>query len=108
MVAPPMSTPAKYRPAVVGRKLLAEAIDQLPALWTAEFLIERVVTARTDRRAIDTAEKALDDPRLSGKVRLCRDDLVEPIVRSYGTRNRRPPTPPRRRGMTPRSWNTRS
>jgi hypothetical protein len=77
-----MSTPAKYRPAEVGRKLLAEAIDQLPALWTAPFLIERVVTDRKDKREIETAEKALDNLRRSGRVRLGEDELVEPIVRS--------------------------
>jgi hypothetical protein len=79
-----MSTPAKYRPAVVGRKLLAEAISQLPALWAAEFLIERVVTDRKDRREVETAEKALDNLRRSGKVRLGRDELVEPILRATG------------------------
>jgi hypothetical protein len=73
-----VSTPANYPPAEVGRKLLAEAIDQLPALWTAEFLIERVVTDRKDRREVETAERALDNLERSGKVRLGTDELVEP------------------------------
>lgn len=84
-VAPPVSTPAKYRSAEVGKKLLVEAIAQLPVLWTAEFLIERVVTDRKDGREIETAEKALDNLRRSGKVRLGKDELVEPTSRALGT-----------------------
>lgn len=77
-----MSIPAKYRPAVVEGKLLAEAIDQLPTLWTAEFLIERVVTDRKDKREVETAERALDNLQRLGKVRLGSEELVEPIVSS--------------------------
>jgi hypothetical protein len=72
-------TPPKYDTAAVGRKLLAEAIDQLPALWTAEFLIERVVADRKDKREMETAERALDNLERAGKVRLGTDELVEPI-----------------------------
>ncbi len=71
-------TPSKYDPRAVGKKILAEAIDQLPALWTAEFLIERIITDPKDRREIETAERALDNLRRSGKVRLDADELVEP------------------------------
>lgn len=83
-LASPVSIPAKYRPAVVEGKLLAEAIDQLPTLWTAEFLIERVVIDRKDKREVETVERALDNLQRSGKVRLGSEELVEPIVGSTG------------------------
>ncbi len=77
-------TPPKYDPAAVGKKILAEAVGQLPALWTAPFLIERIVTDCKDRREVETAERALDNLRRSGRVRLGEDELVEPTDAALG------------------------
>lgn len=74
-----MSTPAKYSPAKVKRKILAEVIDQLPTVWAAYFLItERIVSDPKDEREIETAEKALDQLQNSGLVTLDRDEMVRP------------------------------
>lgn len=82
MVGPtflPVSTPAKYSPAKVKVKILAEVIDQLPTVWAAHFLItERIVSDPKDRREVETAEKALSQLQDSGLVTLDRDELVRP------------------------------
>jgi hypothetical protein len=80
-----VSTPLKYSPAAVGRKILAEVIDQLPTLWAAHFLItERIVSDPKDKREVETAERALDNLQRSGLVQLNRDELVEPTDRAFG------------------------
>lgn len=74
-----MSTPAKYSPAKVKKKILAEVIDQLPTVWAACFLItERIVSDPKDRREVETAEKALGQLQDSGLVTLDQDELVRP------------------------------
>lgn len=74
-----MSTPAKYSPAKVRRKILAEVIDQLPTVWAAYFLItERIVSDPKDKREVETAEKALDNLQSSSLVTLDRDEMVRP------------------------------
>lgn len=79
------ATPPKYDPAAVGKKILAEVVDQLPALWTAEFLIaERIVSDPKDKREVETAERGLENLRRSGKVRLGTNDLVEPTDAALG------------------------
>jgi hypothetical protein len=74
-----VSVPAKYSPAKVKRKILAEVIDQLPTVWAAYFLItERIVSDPKDEREIKAAEKALDQLQNSGLVTLDRDEMVRP------------------------------
>jgi len=74
-----MRTPAKYSPAKVKGKILAEVIDQLPTVWAAYFLItERIVSDPNDKREVETAEKALDQLQNSGLVTLDRDEMVRP------------------------------
>jgi len=34
-----VSTPKKYSPTSVGKRILAEVIDQLPTAWAAHYLI---------------------------------------------------------------------
>jgi hypothetical protein len=82
-----VSTPAKYSPAKVRQKILAEVIDQLPTVWAAYFLItERIVSDPKDKREVETAEKALDNLQSSSLVRLGKDELVEPTDRAFGAR----------------------
>jgi hypothetical protein len=74
-----MSAPAKYNPAKVKKKILAEVIDQLPTVWAAYFLItERIVSNPKDRREVQTAEKALNQLQSSGLVTLGQDEMVRP------------------------------
>jgi hypothetical protein len=79
----PMLTPSKSSLAAARRKILAEVTDQLPAVWTAYFLIERIVSDPKDRREVETAERALDELRRSGKVTVDGDELVRPTWRHY-------------------------
>jgi hypothetical protein len=82
-----VSTPAKYSPAKVRQKILAEVIDQLPTVWAAYFLItERIVSDPKDKREVETAERALDNLQSSSLVRLDKDELVEPTDRAFGAR----------------------
>ncbi len=74
-----MSTPAKYSPAKVKRKILAEVTDQLPTVWAAYFLItERIVSDPKDEREVEIAEEALDQLQNSGLITLGRDEMVRP------------------------------
>jgi hypothetical protein len=78
-------TSPKYDPTAVGKKILAEVVDQLPALWTAEFLIaERIVSDPKDKREVEAAEWALDNLQRSGKIRLGTNELVEPTSAALG------------------------
>lgn len=82
-----MSTPAKYSPTEVRKKILTEVIDQLPTVWVAYFLItERIVSDPKDKREVETAERALDNLESSSLVRLGKDELVEPTDRAFDAR----------------------
>lgn len=73
-----MTTQRKYNAELVGKTILNEAVKQLPARWTAYFLIERIVSDPKDKREVETAEKALGKLQESGLIRLGMDELVEP------------------------------
>jgi hypothetical protein len=74
-----VTVPKKYSPAAVGKRILAEVIDQLPTVWAAHFLItERVISDPKDKREVETAERALDKLQRAGLVTVDGDELVRP------------------------------